>query len=129
MTIEVLKDRICDIIGLPIQNQRLFCDGELLGNPNTIKSYGLNGSSLVELLPYFRDSSINIKITNEEVSLYVDANLECKVKYLKEFVKFKLNIKKKNQIFLFNGKNLDDNATLADYQLHNNAFIYLAIKK
>ena len=128
-TISKLKQRLFDMIGIATQNQRLLYNGVLLVDKNKINSYGLNKNSKIELLPYFLQSSINIKITNEEISNFdIDANQDCLVKYLKKIVEFKHNIKVKNQLFIFEGKDLDDNKKLSDYKLFNNAFIYMGIR-
>lgn len=129
LTIGKLKQRLFDIIGIAEKNQRLLHNGFLLVDSNKINSYGLNKNSKIELLPYFRVSSINIKITNEEITnLNIDANPDCLVKYLKKIVQYKLNINVKNQLFIFDGQDLDDNKRLSDYKLFNNAFIYLGIR-
>jgi hypothetical protein len=129
LTINNLKQRLYEMIGIAPQNQRLLCNGVLLFDKNKINSYGLDKNSKIELLPYFLKSSMNIKITNEEITNFdIDANPECLVKYLKKIVEFKHSIKVKNQLFIFEGKDLDDNKKLSDYKLFNNAFIYMGIR-
>jgi hypothetical protein len=128
VTIEKLKEKVCDLIGLPIQNQRLKFNSEILIDANTIKSYNINKNSIIELIPYFRNSAINIKIKNDDFDLNIDANCDCKIKYLKKFIEFKLNVKINKQVLIFQGQNLDDKLKLNDYKLIDNAFVYLKFK-
>lgn len=127
LTIANLKERIHDLIGMPVKNQRLMVKTHQLSDLKTIKSYNLNKNTVIELIPNFRNTMVSINIINENINLNLDTSPDCKIKYIKNFIQFKLNIKISKQVFIFQGQTLDDNSNLSKYGLINMSHIYLKV--
>lgn len=127
INVKELKEIIYDRIGLPIDNQCLnFNDKLHLNDKKRIKYYDIEEGSLLELLPIFK-KPIQLFIINEDIQIPIDASIECKIKYLKLFIKFRTKIPLNKQRLIYQGNNLNDDNKLDYYNIDNISYIYLKI--
>jgi len=126
-TVENIKSRFSEQEGIPIQDLRLFFDGKQLRNNETLSEKNIMNESTLSLIIVLRGGmQIYVKtITGKSVPLGVElsdsiANIKAKV-YEKEGVNPEI------QNLIFSAKKLENDKTLADYEITGESTIYLVI--
>jgi ubiquitin C len=120
-TIGTIKSKICLKEGISLSNQfSLYHNGALLDDFRTLASIGIAENSTLNLISNPRDSiSVTIEFPAENIILYARVKILFTVADLKAF----LGCSYKDEILLYNGKELEDSKTLAYYELNDDSVL------
>ena len=128
-TIEEIKSIIEDIEGVPKDEQRLISHKELKNN-KTLYDYNIKNLSTIYLSLCLKSSmQIIIKIISNirnSITLNVDPNITT-IKNIKKIIKNIKGYKVKNQRLIFQGKFLENEKKINDYNINNSSIIYLSL--
>ena len=129
-TIEDVKSKIQSREGISSAEQRLYFDGKCLRDDRTLASYNIQNGSTVQLVFRLRGGFQIFIRSFDGTTKSIDYDIENTVEELKEKIyQLKIvSVKPHQQRMIFNGKQLEDNRTLADYQIQANSLIHVAIR-
>ena len=123
-TIKDLKDKINYSEGINPENQVLIFEGKKLENNKIISDYGIQKESILSLIINMKKILIIIKMQKGTViKMLVDKNET--IRDLKDKIYDKEEIIPRNQVLIFNGKELENNKIINDYGIQNESIIYL----
>jgi surface protein len=127
-TIKTVKDLILKKEGIPPEHQRFIFAGKQLEDNNTLAEYNIKNQSTIHLIFNARFIQIFIQtLTRKTIELKV-ASYDT-IKTVKDLILKIKGIPPEQQIFIFEGKQLEDNKTLAECNIINQSTIHLALKK
>ena len=120
-SIETLKSKIQEKEGIPMDSQILIISNKVLANKKPISFYNIKSESNINLSLKIK-SGIQIKIKTLEKEITFNVGPHTTIKDIKDKIKnqqffFKLNL-------VFNGKTLEDNKSVTDYNIQNGSIIY-----
>eukprot|EP00980_Cylindrotheca_fusiformis_P025861 scaffold14741_cov135-Cylindrotheca_fusiformis.AAC.11 len=120
-TIEDVKQKVEDDIGMPVPDQRMLFEGEELNDPATLDDYDVKNGDTLFLDPM----KIFVKHWNGKV-LTFDVQPDDTIDDIKTRVEDKEDIPKDQQRLTFGGQPLDkDNKTLRDYGIRHESTLDL----
>ena len=125
-----IKEKLRYVLNIEPQNQFYFFKGGILRDNKCLSSYNIQEGNIITLYTYLPESKkmeITIKtLTGKEYTLNVEpSNRVVDVKFMIE-KKESLIIDK--QRLIYEGIQLDDNRTLADYKIGSNAVLNLVLR-
>ena len=125
-----IKEKLRYVLNIEPQNQFYFFKGGILMDNKYLSSYNIQEGNIITLYTYLPESKkmeITIKtLTGKEYTLNVEpSNRVVDVKFMIE-KKESLIIDK--QRLIYEGFQLDDNRTLADYKIGSNAVLHLVLR-
>ena len=125
-----IKEKLRYVLNIEPQNQFYFFKGGILMDNKCLSSYNIQEGNIITLYTYLPESKkmeITIKtLTGKEYTLNVEpSNRVVDVKFMIE-KKESLIIDK--QRLIYEGFQLDDNRTLADYKIGSNAVLNLVLR-
>jgi len=114
--------------GYPVREQRLFFQGVELENDRTLLSYNIQpGSNLDLQVPDSPQMQIHVKtLSGKTASL--DVKPSDKIIAVKAMIKEQLDISADKQHLVYIDKPLDNNRTLADYDIRDGGVIFLVFR-
>ena len=123
-TLQIVRRKIMDEVGIPIGQQKLIFAGKTLEDGPTLKDYNIpSGSTLYLSFLACEGMRIFVKIpTGEKVGLKVEPETSIR-NVKKELESNEMNAD--DQCLTFAGQNLEDNRTLEDYHIKNESTIKL----
>lgn len=112
-TIEDVKDKVEEEVGMPVPDQRMLFEGEELKDAPTLEDYNIQNGDTLFLDPM----KIHVKHYDGRI-ITLDVQPDDKIDDIKERVEEKADIPKDQQRLTFNNKPLDDpESTLRDYDI------------
>ena len=129
-TIEEVKSRIQSKEGISSAEQRLYFDGKCLRDDRTLASYNIQNGSTVQLVFRLR-GGFYIFIKNVDGrTKHIEVDIENTIGEIKEKIcEMKMvSVKPHQQRLMYAGKQLEDNRTLADYQIQADSIIDLSLR-
>ena len=123
-TIKTVKDLILKKEGFPPEQQRFIFGGRQLEDNNTLAQYNIKNQSTIHLI--FKASFFKIflkTLTGKIINL--DVIPSDTIKTVKDLIFTKEGIPPEYQRFIFGGRQLEDNNTLARYNIKNQYTIQL----
>ena len=127
-TIEQFKIRIQEIVSIPLDQQKLIFGGRHLEDKNNMAHYNIQNFSTITLLTAPTKYEVFIKNIQSGKTISFTFNAADTIKNIKGKIKEKMGINPDKQRLIFQGKILEENQTLADYNFENQNILYLVVK-
>ena len=133
-TIGAIKDKLHYIINLDPESQFLLFKGSVLKNYNSLSRYNIHEGNILTLITFLEESKtieIIIKtLTGKTIPMRVqpsDKIVDVKFKY-RAIEHIENGLYPDSQRYIYEGYQLDDNRTLADYNIKDKSIIYLVLR-
>ena len=127
-SIENIKTKVENILGYQPSNQRVFYNSALMQDGFTLGDYNVQNESTLELVVVRTAGQPQIILQTTAGRVYaIDIDYSDSIENVKEKVQDRLGILPSQQLLYAAGRLLEDNRTLADYNIQRNSLIRLIV--
>ncbi len=124
-TVENVKKKITDELGIPSDQQRLAFGDKILEDDNILSDYNILKDSTLQLILTLR---IRVKMTAGKV-ITLEVKPQDTIKNVKKKLYQKEGIPVEHHCFFYNGEKLRDHITLKDYCIKGESLLHLLLTK
>ena len=127
-TIEEVKRRITEKEGIPVGEQRLIFGGKNLESERTIADYNIQKESTIHLILRLRGGMQVFVKTLTGRTMTIDVEATDSITSIKEKITNREGIPATEQRLIFGGKQLENERTIADYNIQKESTLYLVLR-
>jgi len=128
-SIQDVKKKIMDEVGIPGNQQRLSLDGNILEDDHSLGDYNIMKNTVLHLVPLLRGSGMRIHVkTSSGRMTTLDVVLEDTIGNVKKKILEKEGIPVECQRLYYVGKELKDHQTLKDHNILRGSTLYWTYK-
>ena len=126
-SIQIVKAKIYDKVGVPPDQQRFVYGGRLLENTRSLSYYQIKNKSTLQLVVKRRDT-IFIRINAEEpITFSVEFDANDTIENIKAKIQDKEGVPPEKQHLTFAGRELEEHCTLNDYSIQKESTLDLKL--
>ena len=129
-TIQTVKSKITDEVGIPVDHHELTLDGKKLEDDHTLNDYNIRSNTTLHLALTQRDDHMQlfVKTQTAKTEITLDVLSEDTLKTVKRKIMDEVGIPINKQQFTFAEKTLEDGYTLKDYNIGSGSTLHLSLE-
>lgn len=124
-TIEHVKNLIEKLNGTPAEKQRLELDGKIMEDNLSLNDYNIDKDSKITMVVKEHTGPMTIRVKNYSQTFFFEVHPTDTVMSIKKKISANQSVETDIQRIVYKGKELADNATMADHDIQHDTCLWL----